>query len=240
MFKAITKRLVCYFRVRKRDFTLMKAWKYFWPRVGFGLLTISHVFVFWDCVPRNLETRVAPLCAYRKTIQFRLKFRSIRSPETPWKAFQPEQGPKIRSGVRLEFCCIFKPPLWNQPLGRKGYTARADSFSPRSVDKCFNLSPCFLLLKLNTGLHSFSSNPISPFLSLLLFIFSTLHDQNLGFLLSPSSQSQHLDHHSSKLKKEKAWERHRAQHFIGIKAWFEDFGAKAWVGLHCSTSSLQF
>ena len=55
-------------------------------------MCVSHVFNFLVCVPRNLETGVAPLRAYQKTIQFRLKFRLIRSPETPQKPIQPEEG----------------------------------------------------------------------------------------------------------------------------------------------------
>ena len=103
MLKVVTKCLICYFRVREWLGALLEAWKYFWPRVGFGLLTISHVFDFWDCVPRSLETRVAPLRAYWKTIQFRLKFRLIRSPETPWKPIQPDTKIPFQPGIRLDF-----------------------------------------------------------------------------------------------------------------------------------------
>ena len=128
MFKAVTKCLICYFRVRKWLGALLEAWKYFWPRVGFGLLTISHVFDFWDCVPRNLETGVAPLRAYRKTIQFRPKFRLIRSPEAPRKPIQPDTKIPFQPGIRLDFWLSKKFALGNQPLGRIPQTARADLF----------------------------------------------------------------------------------------------------------------
>ena len=64
--------------------------EHFFTQVGFGSVDISHNFDSWECVLRNFESGVAPLRAYRKTIQFRLLFHSIRSPKTPQNSFQPE------------------------------------------------------------------------------------------------------------------------------------------------------
>ena len=73
-------------------------------------------------------TRVAPLRAYRKTIQFRLLFRLIRSPEVPQNSFQPDTLFLFQSGIRLDFWRNFGTLHWNQPLGRSTQTARADLF----------------------------------------------------------------------------------------------------------------
>ena len=90
-------------------------------------MTISHVFYFWDCVPRKLEARVAPLRAYRKITQVRLLFRSIRTPEEVQKSIQPDPRENFQPDIRLDFCRKFNAALGNQPLGRNLQSARADS-----------------------------------------------------------------------------------------------------------------
>ena len=76
-----------------------------WIRFGWHIAR----FDFWECVHWNLETRVAPLRAYRKTIQFRLLFYFIRSPETPQKLIQPQPLHLFQPGVRLDFWAVFEP-----------------------------------------------------------------------------------------------------------------------------------
>ena len=72
-----------------------------------------------------------------------------------------------------------------------------------------------------------------PFL--LLLYFSMVRAWFSSIFIT---QSQHLDHHLSKCKKEKDWGRLGAQQFIEIKDWFEDFWSKAWVGVLGSSSPL--
>ena len=100
----------------------------FLTQVGFSSVDISHVFDFWDFVPRNLASGVAPLRAYRKTIQFRLKFRLIRSPETSRKSIQLEPLQISNLSLRLDSVTVFSLALCIHPLGRILKTARADLF----------------------------------------------------------------------------------------------------------------
>ena len=190
-------------------------------------------------MPWNLESRVAPLLAYRKTIQFRLLFRFIRSPKTPQKLIQPQPLHLFQPGVRLDFWAVFEPLLWNQPLGRYRQSARADSKIP-------GCSPSVVLYTVGSfvccfirDFALFAFSPKFPFLSSLLLLpwILTIEARVWSSL---TSHSHHLDLQSSKFKKEKAWGRHGAQLFIEIKGWFEDFWCKG-LGDHLhSTSSLQF
>ena len=190
MFKAVTKCLVCYFRVQKRLGALMEAWKYFHPRVGFGLLTRLHVFDFWECVLRNLETRVAPLRAYRKTIQFRLKFRLIRSPKTPQNPFQPDTLVSIPTWLRLDFWRNLKFALGNQALGRNWQSARADlkiaGWLPRVILSTLGSFFCCFIRDFAASLQTRFSLSLSSFTSSSPLLHSqTLENLHLSHLNLP-------------------------------------------------------
>ena len=93
-----------------------------WIRFGWHIAR----FDFWECVHWNLETRVAPLRAYRKTIQFRLLFRSIRSPEVPQNPFQSDTQKSVPTWLRLDFWRKTKFALGNRALGWNWQSARVD------------------------------------------------------------------------------------------------------------------
>ena len=130
-------------------------------------MRVSHVFDFWECVPRNLASGVAPLRAYRKTIQVRLKFRSIRSPEAPRKSIQPEGGQNSVLVSGWIFHCILELLSGtNRPSGL--------IFLPDFLYTCFNLIGPLLCCVLNTGFSQFAPKPKSFFLSLIHLLQSFL------------------------------------------------------------------
>ena len=94
--------------------------------VGFELVRVSHVFYFWDFVPWNLESGVAPLRAYRKIIEFRLLFHSIRSPKVPQNPIQPQPYPKSVLVSGWNFWLNFGVALGNQLPERILQSARAE------------------------------------------------------------------------------------------------------------------
>ena len=203
-------------------------------------MRVLHVFDFWDCVPRILASGVTPLRAYRKTIRFRLKFRLIRSPKTPRKAFQPEplQKSVLASGWILD-CPETLLSGTNRSGGICNPLELIYFFADRFVHVFYSgwSTP---LLHFKYGILPFWPKIENLFLSLPFLLLLHFSMVRVWFSSIFITQSLNLLHHLPKFKKEKDWGRLGAQHFIEIKAWLEDFGARAWVGLHCSSSPLQF
>ena len=155
-------------------------------------MRVLHFLDFWECVPRNLASGVAPLRAYRKITQVRLKFRAIRSPEAPRKSFQPEEGQISVLVSGWIFGCIFRLLSGtNRPSGFMNPPERIQKFSDgRHVDGGTPLDQFGAVL--SREIRTEHRKPISLFLT-LNFIFS-LRFLHLGlgfgfFSLSISSSS---------------------------------------------------
>ena len=163
--------------------------EHFLTQVGFGSVDISHNFDSWECVLWNFESGVAPLRAYRKTIQFRLLFHSIRSPKTPQKSIQPQLGSKSVLVSDWNFMQFWTPLSGTNRSG--ALTIRPSGFCASA--RFWHLSHFqlldLILLKLEPGLGQFLAKIVIS-LSLKLHLLPWISSIEPRVCFSPISPSQ--------------------------------------------------